>query len=179
MLKSTSTYLPFHINTLIIFLITISIPSTGSPTVILSNFTLSMTTLLRTPVPVKVLPPRGTSTLHTLLSVNVKVPFVASSIVCTEGKLMVKASNNTSDDDTVMNGCTCVTSELDRLVGLLPQVHITPLEHTTPLLLMIDGAFVGACITSLSMVAEALFDYNLRHNYNEITFERTEQNAVS
>ena len=70
----------------------------------LSNLTLSITTSLKTPVPVKVFPPSGTSTLDTLLPVNVKVPLIASSIVCTEGKLMVKAYNNTSDDDTVMNG---------------------------------------------------------------------------
>ena len=124
----------------------------------LSNFTLSITTLLRTPVPVKVLPPRGTSTLHTLLSVNVKVPFTASSIVCTDGKVMENASNITSEDNTVMKGCTCVRSELLRPVGLFPPVHVTPLDQTSPSLLMIDGAFVGACMTNLSMVAEALFD---------------------
>ena len=89
---------------------------------------------------------------------NVKVPLTASMMVCTDGKLMVKASNSTSDDDTVIKGWTCVTSKLDLLVGLFPLVHVTPLELTIPSLLMIDGAFVGACITSLSMVAEALFD---------------------
>ena len=140
-----------------LLIIQISIPSTGSPTVMLSNFTLSMRTLLTTPVPVKVLPPRGTSTLLTLLPVNVRVPFVASSMVCTDGNLMVKASNSTSDDDTVMKGWTCVISALDRL-GLFPPVHVTPLELRIPSLLMIDGAFEGACITSLSMAAEALFD---------------------
>ena len=154
----------YHINTtpnnfsLYVLFIMINIPSTGSPTVILLNLTLSMTTLLRRPVPVKVLPPRGTSTLVTWLPVKVKVPFTASSIVCTDGKLMIKESNITSDDDTVRNGWICEKSELDRLVGLFPPVHVTPLEQTTPSLLMIDGAFVGACMTNLSMVAEALFD---------------------
>ena len=84
--------------------IKISIPSTGSPTVMLSNLTLSITTLRKPPVPVKVWPPSGTSTLQTSLPVKVKVPFTESKIVCTDGKLMIKASNNTSDDDTVMKG---------------------------------------------------------------------------
>ena len=47
---------------------------------------------------------------------------------------------------------------LERLVGLFAPAHVTPLELTIPSLLMIDAAFVGACMTNLSMVAEALFD---------------------